>query len=309
MTLLLFFLLLPLSCLGDSTNESMGVVLAGGTGHHNHGDSVEFWSPDLSCSLPTLTREMSSRPSLDFVSGKLVVCFHTGCDVFTGTTWEPLQDTWKDRWEHGSAVINDFILLVGGFNARNSTERMPVDGGESKPGYSFKPGREKHCLIKTGASSIVLTGGLFYDDMVTEHSGLGPGDEMITRELPSLIQARDNHACGMYQNAGKKMLIVSGGQKSGRLDSTEVLDYSLGTKGAWREVAPLPAPREGLSGASIDGVFHVLGGWGEYYFSQILQFDPVTETWNQEGSCIYAGWNHGIAEVPQAAVEEYCIDV
>ena len=50
------------------------------------------------------------------------------------------------------------------------------------------------------------------------------------------------------------MLVVAGGLASGRaLASTELYDHTNGA-GIWRSAGLLPAPRYGLTGASLAGV-------------------------------------------------------
>ena len=95
-------------------------------------------------------------------------------------------------------VIGDRLLLAGGFDT-TTTELMPVDGGESEPSFHLNPGRYGHCSIQPSPTTIILTGGSETPSLVTEYSGVGgPVEEVTTRELPSLKQGRDLHACGVY---------------------------------------------------------------------------------------------------------------
>ena len=63
-----------------------------------------------------------------------------------------------------------------------------------------------------------------------------------------------------------QVLIVAGGYDDAYLDSTEIMNYKTVEGGyreassmQWREVTPMPSPKNGLRGASVDGVFHVVG--------------------------------------------------
>ena len=70
----------------------------------------------------------------------------------------------------------------------------------------------------------------------------------------------------------------------------------------WREVAPMPSPKNGLRGASVGGLFHVVssftssiqlkqrndnyvevGGNSDYsmqgFSKEVLAWDPVLESW------------------------------
>ena len=84
------------------------------------------------------------------------------------------------------------------------------------------------------------------------------------RDLPSLLQGRENHGCSYYNNDdGTKVSIsfnyspivifqtylVSGGSYIGSLSSTELLVESAS---AWVLTGELPSPRQGLRGANID---------------------------------------------------------
>ena len=59
-----------------------------------------------------------------------------------------------------------------------------------------------------------------------------------------------------------------GGYDNAYLDSTEIMDYITTMEGGqrevssnmqWREVAAMPSPKNGLRGASVGGIFHVVG--------------------------------------------------
>ena len=56
--------------------------------------------------------------------------------------------------------------------------------------------------------TIVLTGGLATPSLVTELTGLG-GQEVTSRDLPSLPTGRWGHACGAYTVAGEKVGLSS----------------------------------------------------------------------------------------------------
>ena len=78
-----------------------------------------------------------------------------------------------------------------------------------------------------------------------------------------------------------------------QLDSTELLSYPDGQ--AWTQGGKLVTPRERLSGASLAGVFHVLGRDG------VFAWDPVARTWSKVGTMGEARKNHAIA-----TIQDYC---
>ena len=168
---------------------------------------------------------------------------------------------------------------------------------------------------------MVLTGGdaNFGEkiSLVTEYSGIASG-QVTSRTLPDLVTSRSHHACSSYTVAGEtvglsspylvvttlQVLMVTGGFE---LSSTELISYPDGQ--AWREVesAALPSPRYGLRGAFLAGVFHVTGGFGcAYVCDEVLAWDPVAESWSQMGKLDEPVYYHAVAEVPIAAIQDYC---
>ena len=166
----------------------------------------------------------------------------------------------------------------------------------------------------------VLSGGTtpFNHAVVKEYSGLASGT-VISKRLPNLKTDRWNHACGSYTDgAGKRVglpspgllvtllqvLIVTGGfTHLLTIDSTEILSYPDGQ--AWTQGGKLVTPRDRLRGASLAGVFHVMGGWYNFettkYYDGVFAWDPVTKTWSKVGTMGEARNNHAIA-----TIQDYC---
>ena len=137
--------------LHDSSLNSyslLGVLVVGGV-EQNIGRSqesacqaVEFWSavdPEHeSCVLDNYPRQMWSFPTLDFVSGQLIACDETSCDRFHEGSWKHFVNTRSKRRGHSSAVYEDRILLIGGFDTDQAeqtewgTEWIPADGSPSQ---------------------------------------------------------------------------------------------------------------------------------------------------------------------------------
>ena len=107
------------------------------------------------------------------------------------------METSSRRIYHSSAVKEDRILLIGGWNSR-STEWIPVDGSPSQPGpFDVRHGQE-HCTAQVSPDSIVVTGGYETEEFVTNYK-LSDGYETL---LTPMVEARYGHACGVYQDAG-----------------------------------------------------------------------------------------------------------
>jgi hypothetical protein len=141
-------------------------------------------------------------------------------------------------------VTAEGLLLVGGQYSPTTTELLPAEGGPAREGFPLQPGRWGHCSIQLSADTIVLTGGGGTESLVTEHSGLGTGGEVTTRELPALLTPRFDHACGVYTVGGTQVgnwsfipdspfqtLIVTGGldRREQPLSSTEVMALPTGS--------------------------------------------------------------------------------
>jgi hypothetical protein len=148
---------------------------------------------------------MDYGPTVDTVENRVLACFYDSCQELTRSGWEAGPSTLHTRTFHTSAVTAEGLLLVGGSSSPNTTELMPAEGGPAREGFLLQPGRYSHCSIQLSADTIVLTGGLDTESLVTEHSGLGTGGEVTSRELPALLTFRSNHACGVYTVGGTQV--------------------------------------------------------------------------------------------------------
>ena len=109
-----------------------------------------------------------------------------------------MHDTKEYREYHSSATREDAVLLIGG-NSRgtNSTEWIPVDGSAPQPGpFTVRHGGT-HCTMQISDNIIVVTGGRYTESLVTEYH-LDGGTEI---HLAPLGKPRQDHACGVYQDA------------------------------------------------------------------------------------------------------------
>merc|ERR1719234_1270481 len=266
----------------SSLTDTAGLLVAGGSGVSY---LAEFWSPEAEetqCDLRILKRDMSYGPTLNLVNGIIFACFAQACDILTAAEegWQSGPSTIYSRRWHTSAVTPQGLLLVGGFDSSNTTELLPLDGGDSQESFTLSPSRDNHCSIHVDESTIVLIGGKGEGaGLSTEYSGLEGENYPTVKQLPELIVGREGHACGSYKVEERQFLIVAGGFDGNvDLDSTEVLDYTSG--GGWRRTGPLPSLRFQAQGANVNGVFHVVGGYKEQYtqFSNILAWDAVGKT-------------------------------
>ena len=154
-------------------------------------------------------------PTANFVAGQLVVCQDYYCEQYDyhndGLT--KFTDTRSIRNYHSSAQHEERILLIGGYCSEGSTEWIPTDGGDSQIGPFVVRHAGGHCTIQVSSDLIVVTdGGLaLYPDYptlnyVTEYQLTGDAIETV---MTSLINGRDRHACGVYQEAGGQQVRIS----------------------------------------------------------------------------------------------------
>ena len=177
--------------------------MIGGYNPPSANQSVEFWSPtnpeEGSCQLSNYPKEMDYSPTANLVSGQLVACYENSCEIYNnGGEWNQLSETRSRRRGHSSAVKEDRILLIGGFDS-SSTEWISVEGSPSQPGPFDVRHEFSHCTIQPSADIIVVTGGREGTfEYVTEYK-LSDGNET---PLTPMVQGRYGHACGLYQDAG-----------------------------------------------------------------------------------------------------------
>ena len=196
-TVTLLFVTIDSSCLGL-------LVLGGANTYNNAGRSVEYWSPDATCILPDLSREMY-EPSVNFIQDTIVVCYDDSCDKLQEGAWVKMADTLQYRYGHTTEVTSDKILLIGGDNANTTTELVTVNG-QSVEGFSLDHVRSRHCSVKISDSTVVIIGGGNTWARVTEYSGIGR--EVTSRELPDLLTGRQAHACGQFMDGETQVMTL-----------------------------------------------------------------------------------------------------
>merc|ERR1711934_574734 len=272
-----------------------------------------FWSaadPEQgSCVLNDYPRGMGGGPTVNLVSGHLVACNYDTCEIYREGSWQHLQDTTAYRYYHSSATREDAVLLIGGLDS-DSTEWIAVDGSAAKPGLFTVRHGHRHCTIQLSDDIIVVTGGDGTEFFVTEYH-LEEGTETA---LTSMGQPRRNHVCGVYQDTDdQQVLIVTGGFYGsiwGSIygSSTEVAIYSGGgSQLEWRETGRLPTPRGLLKAAVIENHIYVTGGYDcDNYLTEILRWDPSTESWQQVGNLAVERDGAAAVAIPSSIIESEC---
>ena len=184
----------------------------------------------------------------------MIDCHGTTCNrLIPEDVWEELVELIEPRVGHTSAILaNDLLLLVGGRESPSTTELVDIAKGKSTASFNLQTGRQFHCSIQLTSDTVVLTGGLSTETLVTEISNLGEAETLV-EELPALQEGRRAHACGSYTAADSIFMLVTGGTSSlQHLASTEVISIGVINNveqvfeypnGAWRFVGELPVPR------------------------------------------------------------------
>ena len=67
-----------------------GLLVLGGYGGSNTTRSVEYWSSEVKCSLPDLSRDMNFGPSVNFIQDTVVACYDGSCDKLQDGAWVKL---------------------------------------------------------------------------------------------------------------------------------------------------------------------------------------------------------------------------
>jgi len=292
------------------SSKDLALVVGGGEGRE-----VEVWSPSVNCSLPNFPDLGGywQDLSLDLVGGQLVACRDFDCVVLAEDkdSWEVIEGPEESRVYHTSAVTSRGLLLIGGYNSPGTTELLQA--GQTFP---LTRSMDEHCSIQVSESTIVLTGGRITLNLVTEYSGLETGGwEVTSKQLPSLVTGRRQHACGSYPGTEGQMMIVTGGYDAfyQATPSTEVFNYSQ-QGGEWRPVNPLPSGRYGLRGVTFDSLFHVTGGyspgvWQNPEMFEVLSWDSVAESWQSAGNLTVPRQDHAVTVAPMEMLTKYCSDI
>ena len=76
----------------------------------------------------------------------------------------------------------------------------------------------------------------------------------------------------------------------------------------WREVegGELPSPRWILRATLVGDILFVTGGYGNGYFTSILSWDPVAESWQSAGELAVGRYEHAAVAVPTSTVAIFC---
>ena len=84
-----------------------------------------------------------------------------------------------------------------------------------------------------------------------------------------------------------------------------------GSQLEWREVETgnLPTARYGLRATVIENHIYVAGGSDsqDHYLTEILRWDPSTESWQKAGHFAVARHFHATVAIPSSIIESGCL--
>ena len=80
-----------------------------------------------------------------------------------------------------------------------------------------------------------------------------------------------------------------------------------GSQLEWRETGHLPTPRIGLRAAVIENHIYVTGGYDGNYLTEILRWDPSTESWQKAGDFALPRHFHAAVAIPSSIIESGCL--
>ena len=164
----------------------------------------EFWSPydaTIHADVPGTPKALNFF-TLDAVGNALVgntiiACYDESCEKLSEGSWVHHSNTIHYRSYHTSVVHDGKILLAGGISSPTTTEWVNMDGS-GEDGFPLQESLRSHCSITLeNPPSMILTGGIYTGVFVTQYS-LPNGDVL---SMPDLTEARENHACGVYQTS------------------------------------------------------------------------------------------------------------
>jgi N-acetylneuraminic acid mutarotase len=212
-----------------------------------------------------------------------------------GNDFEPIRDVWSwtpgqgDRWNElapmptgigrGSAVagvIDGTIYLAGGFNgeAVTTVSSFEPSSGVWRTDLPPLPQPREHACGGAVAGTLYVMGGRrgTIASIVATVFAYTPGGAW--EERPAMPTARGGTACGVLDDR----IVVIGGEGKPRTQTgvfDEVEEFTPAT-GAWRTLAPMPAPRHGMAAAAWGGRIYVPGGAARDGFAAVATHDVLT---------------------------------
>lgn len=286
-------------------------------------NSFEVFSTDSPGGVCRGVSDLSATRTLgaaELMEDKVIYCGGIGENVEEQDDCVSL-DLETLAWQHHSYMLNtktqpasvrikSSLLMVGGIGS-NGIEQTVADNDQFwEYGVTFPDGIRElygHCSLRWTWDSLIIIGGI-QKRSSTETSEtvymLNTTSSEWTR-LPSLLQARNSHSCGLING---KLVVAGGldGTNSQVPSSTEILD-SL--DGEFRAVGNLVTPRDHAVMGVIDGGRLVIIGGSDPESNTALdsveEFDMSGETWSlREERLSVQRLGHSSAIIPNTVCQQ-----
>jgi len=211
--------------------------------------------------------------------------------------YDPATDTWtalaplpQVRYATTAENIGDRIYLIGGWN-------VPFSFVPQATLYIYDIPSDSWIVEglprRAGCSSSGSIDGILYH--LNACDGFGFHKKIFDKYNPAthawtLLPSPPNfHAdTSVGEVIDGKFYAVGGHDPANNLVSA--LDVYDPTTNSWTTKAPIPTPRNFVSGGVIDGKLYVAGGWDGVFpvtsLSTVESYDPATDTWTTEPSLL-----------------------
>ena len=116
------------------------------------------------------------------------------CMVFSSGEWQQSHSLKHWRYSHCSWGVEGGVVLLGGYDSRDTSEVVTTHGDQGVPGPPLQHHTAWACSIADLVSeTVVVTGGVETRKTVTRYGMVG-----FVEDLPSLEEGRYGHGCGAY---------------------------------------------------------------------------------------------------------------
>ncbi len=233
--------------------------------------------------------------------------------TFTELTWERTAPQEYKVAEAQGEVVNGKLYVFGGFdilevregnftptarayiydpeqNTWTSLADMPPMNGTGYGGVT-------HAGMTTDGEDIYFAGG-YTSDKDGDFQIFGTPEvwtydvsENLYSRLPDLPQTEESgpnnrHSAGQMEYLNGKLHYFGGTSANRKSDVTHhfVLDLAGGAT-SWTQAAPLPAPRNHLGSAVLNGKIYAIGGQTDHdgaltTYADVYAYDPAADTWS-----------------------------
>lgn len=210
----------------------------------------------------------------------------------TATASSPLAGSWNEgapmpnaRSEITSAVLDGKIYVIGGFEASgNDTGAVEVYDPETNAWDSVAPvvPALNHGMAAAVNGKLYVFGGFTVsgDQIIGETREYEPASDTWTSRASMPDFQADGHgpqvrAAGAAVALNGLIYIVGG------VGSQATVPFAYDpSSDSWRELAPMPAPREHLTAQAVGGKIYVIGGrWQGVNVATVEAYDPQSDTW------------------------------